>query len=181
MDERRLENLIARALEADGDAWAELCEHVDHSLAKVLSHPRFLGHIGQRENDRRNIILEVVARLHEDRFQRLKLYLALREQNQQLRFKTWVRILARRVGMEYLRGPPPSAEPPGPGAELLRRAARTVPEPHLSALELWVQSASYDEIASELELSGADEAQGLVNAATELLRSQLREKGRAHD
>lgn len=183
MDERRLERVIVCAAEGDEDAWAELCDHTERLLAKVIAHPRFLNRVGQRESDRRNILVEVVARLYEDNFHRLKLYLEAKQQTPQLRFKTWLRILAKKAGIDYVLGETANGTSRGGSgaSELLRHAAGTVPEPQLSALELWVQSASYDEIARELELSGSEEAKQLVNMATDILRRHVREAGGQHD
>jgi len=178
----------------------------------VIANPRFLGRVGQREDDRSNILVEVMARLHSDRFQRLKLYVATRRTSPNLKFKTWLRVVAKRVGIDYLRGhqnyidrrrDPERGSAPGqwvePGTlpsqsklggerppmtnrgtalELLQYAAGCIPEPGLSALELWTQSATYDDIARELEIaSGADGAEKLVRAAIERLRRRFRGDG----
>src|SRR5450432_3992288 len=122
-----------------------------------------------------------MTRLHGDGFHRLKLYIETRRTTPSLKFKTWLRVVAKRVGIDYLRGHQnyvdrrrdpnrgtapgqwieagtlPSSNklggerPPmtnrGTALEMLRYAADTVPEPGLSALELWTQSASYEDIA----------------------------------
>ena len=76
----------------------------------------------------------------------------------------------------------PGERPPytnrGTALEVLRYAAGTVPEPQLSALEMWAQSASFDEIARELTLpEGATGAERLVRAAIERLRRRFRDEG----
>jgi hypothetical protein len=63
----------------------------------------------------------------------------------------------------------------GTALELLRYAAGAVPEPQLSALELWTEGASFDDIARELEVgAGAPGAEKLVRAAIERLRRRFR-------
>jgi DNA-directed RNA polymerase specialized sigma24 family protein len=211
MDDTTLEALVQRAAQSDELAWSALWESIEPWLIKTVGNPRFLGRVGQREDDRRNIVIEVMARLHADGYQRLKLYVDARRQNPQLRFKTWLRIVTKRVGIDYLRGHPdyidrrrdpnrgskpgtwidpktlpPStqlagARPPitdrGTAAELLRYAAGSIPEPQLSALELWVQSSSFDDIARELALASSSEAEKLVRAALERLRRHFRPSG----
>jgi len=212
VDDAELERLVARAAEGETFAWRALWEDVEPWLEKVVANPRFLGRVGQRADDRSNIIVEVMARLHSDGFHRLKLYVETRRTSPQLKFKTWLRVVTKRVGIDYLRGhqnyvdrrrdpnrgsapgqwveagPLPSGSklggerPPvtnrGTALELLRYAAGAVPEPALSALELWTQSASYHDIARELEIEGgAEGAEKLVRAAIERLRRRFRTEG----
>lgn len=209
VDEGQLEAFVARAAEGDTASWRAVWEQVEPWLEKVVGNPRFLGRVGQRDDDRSNIIVEVMARLHADGFHRLKLYVETRRTNPQLKFKTWLRVVAKRVGIDYLRGHEnyrdrrrdanrsgapgkwiepgtlpsqsklPGERPPmtnrGTALELLRYASGSVPEPQLSALELWTEGASYDDIARELDLSGnADGAEKLVRAAIERLRRRFR-------
>lgn len=102
--EAELENLVARAACGETAAWRALWEDVEPWLEKVVGNPRFLGRVGQREDDRSNIIVEVMARLHADDFARLKLYVETRAARPQLKFKTWLRVVTKRVGIDYLRG-----------------------------------------------------------------------------
>lgn len=104
MDEGDLEALVARAATSDTAAWRELWEHVEPWLERLIGNPRFLARVGQREDDRSNILVEIMARLHAEGFQRLKLYVATRRESPQLKFKTWLRVVAKRVGIDYLRG-----------------------------------------------------------------------------
>jgi len=142
-----------------------------------------------------------MARLHADRFHRLALYCSTRRANPQLRFKTWLRVVAKRVGIDYLRAhqnyvrgragwiaagtlPPPSRlggdRPPitdhGTALELLRYAAETVPEPGRTALELWTQSADFQDIARSLGLRSLGDAERLVRAALERIRRRFRDE-----
>jgi DNA-directed RNA polymerase specialized sigma24 family protein len=211
VDDDQLESFVARAAEGDATAWRALWEDVEPWLERVVGNPRFLGRVGQRDDDRDNIIVEVMARLHADGFHRLKLYVETRCENPTLRFRPWLRVVAKRVGIDYLRGHQsyldrrrdptrsssapgkwiepvtlpsqselPAERPPitnrGTVLELLRYAVRAVPEPQLSALELWVQGASSDDIARELEIGeGRTGAEKLVRAAIERLRRRFRD------
>ena len=104
VDDGQLEVLVARAAQGDTGSWRELWEQVEPWLEKVVGNPRFLGRVGQREDDRSNILVEVMARLHADGFHRLKLYVETRQSSPQLKFKTWLRVVAKRVAIDYLRG-----------------------------------------------------------------------------
>lgn len=212
VDEVKLEMLVERAANGDSAAWRAMWEDLEPWLLKVVGNPRFLGRLGQRQDDRSNIVVEVMARLHSDSFHRLKLYVDTRRSTPQLKFKTWLRVVTKRVGIDYLRGhenyldrrrdpnrgsapgewiepgtlPPasrlPGERPPytnrGTALEVLRYAAGTVPEPQLSALEMWAQSASFEEIAGELGVAdGSAGAEKLVRAAIERLRRRFRDEG----
>lgn len=103
-DEAELETWVAAAAAGDEPAWQSLWSAIEPELARAIAQPRFLGRLGQREEDRRNIVVAVMARLRADRFHRLQLYLDARRGNPQLRFMSWLRVVAKRVGIDYLRG-----------------------------------------------------------------------------
>ena len=213
MDDSHLEDLVERAAAGDASSWSQLWRELEPWLDKVISSPRFLGALGQRDDDRGNIVLEVMARLHADNCRRLAMYVEMRKERRQLAFKPWLRVVAKRVGIDYqraqgsyidMRRDPergstpgmwvqhtelpshsrlPGERPPvtrrGMALELLRYAADHVPEAQLAALELWTQSAGYDEIARELGLASSSEAERMVRAAIERLRRRFR--GEASD
>lgn len=104
VDDGQLEALVVQAADGDTASWRALWEHVEPWLEKVVANPRFLGRIGQRDDDRSNILIEVMARLHAEGFHRLKLYVQMRRTSPQLKFKTWLRVVTKRVGIDYLRG-----------------------------------------------------------------------------
>lgn len=206
-----LESLVEGAAAGDEGAWQRLWGAVEPRLSQIVSQPRFLGRLSGRDDDRRNIIVDVLARLRADNFHRLKIYLETRATNPSLKFMTWLRVVTKRVGIDYLRGHPdyidrrrdkdrgsapgewveagtlPSGSklhgerPPvtnrGTAQQLLRYAAGAIPESQRRALELWVQSESYAEIARALDLADAGTAERMVRAAIERLRRQFRVEG----
>src|SRR5262245_64754220 len=101
-EDEELEQLVAAAAAADKDAWQRLWAAIEPPLSKIIAQPRFLGRLGQREDDRRNIVVQVMARLRADDFHRLRLYLEAREGNPRLRFLSWLRVVAKRVGIDYM-------------------------------------------------------------------------------
>jgi len=107
MSEREdLETLVVAAAGGDERAWQELWAAIEPQLLRLVAQPRFLGPLGQREDDRRNIVVAVMARLRADEFHRLKLYLEAKRKNERLRFFGWLRVVAKRVGIDYLRAHP---------------------------------------------------------------------------
>jgi DNA-directed RNA polymerase specialized sigma24 family protein len=106
MDEDELEPLVERAALGDELAWQRLWTAVEPHLARILARPHFLGRLATLEDDRRNVVVEVMARLRANGFHRLQLYLGARRDSPGLRFMTWLRVVAKRVGIDYLRGHP---------------------------------------------------------------------------
>lgn len=119
-EEQELEALVAAAASADERAWQALWRVIEPPLLRIVAQPQFLARLGQREDDRRNIVVAVMARLRGDNFQRLRVYLEARRENPRLRFISWLRVVAKRVGIDYLRAHPdyvrrtdPNASTPG--------------------------------------------------------------------
>jgi DNA-directed RNA polymerase specialized sigma24 family protein len=65
--------------------------------------PHLLGRLSQSEDDCRNIVVEVMARLRADSFARLEQYAAARRENPSLPFMGWLVVVAKRVAIDYLR------------------------------------------------------------------------------
>jgi DNA-directed RNA polymerase specialized sigma24 family protein len=105
-DEQELETLVVAAAGESEAAWQRLWAAIEPPLSRIIAQPRFLGRLGQREDDRRNIVVAVMARLRADRLARLKMYLDAKRANPRLRFLSWLRVVAKRVGIDYLRAHP---------------------------------------------------------------------------
>ena len=87
-----LESLVEAAAAGDEQAWQRLWAAVEPRLIQIIAQPRFLGRLGQREDDRRNVVVDVLARLRADNFHRLRIYLDTRTTNPALKFMTWLRV-----------------------------------------------------------------------------------------
>jgi DNA-directed RNA polymerase specialized sigma24 family protein len=105
-DEEEIERLVDAAATGDEAAWQRLWAAIEPPLSRIIAQPRFLGRLGQREDDRRNIVVAVMARLRAEDFHRLRLYREARESNPRLRFLSWLRVVSKRVGIDYLRAHP---------------------------------------------------------------------------
>jgi DNA-directed RNA polymerase specialized sigma24 family protein len=106
VDDDAIEALVVTAAADDAAAWQALWAAIEPALSRIIAQPRFLGRLGQNEDDRRNIVVAVMGRLRADGFNRLRLYLGAKAANPRLRFLTWLRVVAKRVGIDYLRAHP---------------------------------------------------------------------------
>jgi DNA-directed RNA polymerase specialized sigma24 family protein len=106
VDDSDVETLVTAAAGGDEGAWQKLWAAIEPPLSRIVQQPRFLGRLGQNVDDRGNIVVAVMARLRADQFARLKLYLDARTANPMLKFISWLRVVAKRVGIDYLRAHP---------------------------------------------------------------------------
>lgn len=106
MTEDPIDQLVVRASAGDEAGWQALWAAIELPLTRIIGNRRFLGHLGTREDDRRSIIVAVMGRLRAENFQRLRVYLDARKDNPQLSFLSWLRVVAKRVGIDYLRAHP---------------------------------------------------------------------------
>jgi DNA-directed RNA polymerase specialized sigma24 family protein len=164
------DHLIESATAGDESAWKELWDQVEDYLEPLVVE--LLGPRGHRVGDRRYVIAQVMERLRGDGMQRLRLFSEMRRANPQLEIKAWLAVLARRVCLETMRSTTPARQPSHDADEVMRRAVGVVPEPDLSALELWTQGARFDEIARELDLDVAH-AERMVRSALDRVRQTL--------
>jgi DNA-directed RNA polymerase specialized sigma24 family protein len=149
------------AASGDDHAWSALWEELEPWLRRVIVQPRFVRRLDRREG--RNIVIDVIARMRANQYERLKLYLDARRDTPTLSFKAWLRVVAKRASIDYARerigGAPATVRP------LLELAATRLHEPHLSAVELWVQGIPLAAIADELGLADAASTGPLVQSA----------------
>jgi DNA-directed RNA polymerase specialized sigma24 family protein len=101
-----VETWVKAAAGGDRTAWGNLWKEIEPVLKRIVAQPRFLGRLGQRDDDRDNIVIAVFDRLQANDFNRLKLYLQARNDNPKLKFLSWLRVVAKRVGIDYLRAHP---------------------------------------------------------------------------
>jgi DNA-directed RNA polymerase specialized sigma24 family protein len=102
----QIEALVVQAAAGHEQAWQQLWAAIEPKLARLVAQPRFLGRVSQHEDDQHNIIVDIMARLREDGFHRLHLYLSAHTENPKLAFFTWLRVVAKRVGIDYMRAHP---------------------------------------------------------------------------
>lgn len=197
MEAEAVEELVGATVAGDAHAWARLWVAIEPPLDHILASPRFLGRLGASIDDRRNIAVAVMARLRARDYHRLRIYLAARRDNPRLRFLTWLRVVAKRVGVDYLRAHPdylrgeqkwaeltpltspsqvPGERPPVTNRSTAREIlhASATPEQR-RAVELWANGDSFEEIGARL---GVADGEKLVRAAIERLRRRFRGSAR---
>jgi DNA-directed RNA polymerase specialized sigma24 family protein len=204
-----IELLLPLAVGGDERAWGQLWTELEPRLGAIVRKPRFAGRLSRSEDDVRNILVEVMARLRDDDFRRLRRYLDQKADKPKMTFMPWLIVVTKRIAIDYLRahadyidkrrdqrtespgkwvehGTLPSdsrldgGRPPvttrGTALAMLRYAYDALPPEQVSALELWILNKGFKEIAEELGLATAKDAERLLRAALERLRRQFREK-----
>jgi len=99
-----LHALVGDTLAGDERAWQQLWQEVEPTLYAMLRRPHVLGRLSQSEDDCRNIVVEVMARLRVDGFARLAHFAEAHRHNPAIPFLGWLVVVAKRVAIDYLRG-----------------------------------------------------------------------------
>lgn len=202
--EAEVEALVVRVCRGDEDAWQPLWELLAPMIDRAACTPRVVGRLAANDDDRRNIVLEVMARLRDDGFRRLHVYLASKETHTDLRFGQWLTVVARRIAIDYVRAhdeyvdrrrrsagdawivpgtlPPSSrlggARPPITrrclAVEMLRYASDVLSADQRSVLELWIHGVGHAEIARMHDVE-VEHAERLVRSALMRLRKHFRD------
>jgi DNA-directed RNA polymerase specialized sigma24 family protein len=103
MSKADAEELIERILGGDDGAWSRLWQLVEPRLYATLRRPYFLGPLSQREDDCRNVVLQVMERLKAGDYARLRTFMAARREKPGLVFMAWLLVVAKRVAIDYMR------------------------------------------------------------------------------
>jgi DNA-directed RNA polymerase specialized sigma24 family protein len=103
MGPSEIDGLVGDTLGGDEAAWHKLWQAVEPKLYATLRRPNLLGRLSQSEDDCRNIVVDVMARLRADGYARLAQYAAARRDNPGLPFIGWLVVVAKRVAVDYLR------------------------------------------------------------------------------
>ena len=98
-----LDDLVGKVVRGDTSAWRDLWIAVEPMLFAITGNPRITGILSERVDDRRNIVLLVMERLCADNFNRLQLYLESIESHTGGSFKAWLRTVATRASIDYVR------------------------------------------------------------------------------
>jgi len=98
-----VEALVDRIVAGDETAWPLLWRRVESKLLATLRRPYFIGSLSQREDDCRNIVVEVMARLRANDYARLRTYAETRRRKPDIVFMAWLLVVAKRVAIDYMR------------------------------------------------------------------------------
>jgi DNA-directed RNA polymerase specialized sigma24 family protein len=105
LDDETIASLIARSCAGEAAAWQALWAWLDPRLLALVRGFR-MGRISQGEDEPRAVVLEVMARLREDDFRRLRLFVEGRKRDQRLGLLPWLKVVARRVAIDSMRAHP---------------------------------------------------------------------------
>jgi len=104
--EAELERLVASAAGGEDPAWHAFWRQLEPALTALVRRPSFMAHMSRNEDDRRDVVVAVMARLRADGYHRLQLYLAARRADPELTFMRWLAVVAKRVAIDCLRAHP---------------------------------------------------------------------------
>ena len=203
LDVARCEALARRAAGGDDAAWRELTfEHLWPAWASMVKASRFMGPLRSSDDHVHNVRERLVEKLRsgikrypewqerradktfEDWIKIVTANVIRRYVEEQLgdamaaaaadpSVKQLLNEFATSPLIDRL-----SARPPITAAQTARQmlefAAGRLETPHYRALALWIEGASFEDIAADLGLGGAREAEGLQRAAVAVLRREFR-------
>lgn len=192
--------LAARVLASDTHAWHELWQQMEPRIWAVTGRWQVTGPLCRSADDRREIVLKVMARLREAGFRRLGAFMSSAGGQSEAAFVAWLHTLATRVAVDHARAhperlgrgeasrwvrlvsiddvPPPIATADLAGQamvlSLLERARSELSIQQLTALSLWLEGESNTAIARRLGVREPEEAHRIVRAALKRLRDRYR-------
>ena len=103
-EDAALEVLVASVAAGEPQAWGSLWQALEPRLFGFVRTPKVSGRLCQDLDECRNIVVEVMARLSDDDFRRLRMYLDARAERPTLAFMPWLMVVTKRVAIDYLRG-----------------------------------------------------------------------------
>jgi DNA-directed RNA polymerase specialized sigma24 family protein len=201
MDDHQIERILA----GDERAWQALVVDVEPLLSRVAARPSVMGRLAHDEDARRAVVVEVVGRLRERGFRRLRLYLETKRNGCPGSWEGWLATLCTRACVDHVRAHPefldgrkrgcrgrwvelvglghaPVACAPSPEqlvtAAILLGHARTQLRPEQrEALHAWLAGLSFSDIAERLGLEEPTAAERMVRSALKRLRDRYAQSG----
>jgi hypothetical protein len=196
---------VPRVIAGDGAAWQELVAELEPYLIELLRRGRTLGPMRRNLDDCRAVMINVLERLKKDDYRGLRLFQPWAEANFGKHFGDWIRIVTVNLARDHVTSRLGAAESPInkrmlntlasllPGdddrrlafrplmtdaqlaRELVEYASGALDAEQFRALRRWMDGASFDELAAELELATPSDASKLVRAALARLRRHFAE------
>ena len=97
--------LVLRASGGDQEAWQSLWRRLDPALHGLVRSFR-LGRISRDDDERRAVIVDVMAKLRGDGFRRLKLFADAQARDPGLSLLPWLKVVVRRTAIDRMRAHP---------------------------------------------------------------------------
>jgi DNA-directed RNA polymerase specialized sigma24 family protein len=196
-----LTELAARVLEGDTSAWHALWQRVEPRIWSVSGRWQLTGPLCKSADDRREIVLRVMAKLREGGFRRLRAFLQSTGGKSEAAFVAWLTTVATRVAVDHLRSHPEHVGrserarwvslvpiddvPPimterdlvghATALRVLERARAELSAEQLMALSLWLDGESNEVIATRLGAPSPEVAHRVVRSALKRLRDHFRD------
>ena len=101
-----LEPLVRKVVGGDARAWQELWVAIEPTVWAITGRWQLTGKLAGRDDDRRDIVVRVMERLREDRFRRLRSYLASADARAAGSLKTWLATVTARAAIDHVRAHP---------------------------------------------------------------------------
>lgn len=196
-----LTTLAARVLEGDTQAWHAFWQAIEPRLWRVTGRWQVAGPLCQNSDERREIVLRVMAKLREGGFRRLRAFAESAGGRSEAALGAWLLTVATRVAVDYLRSHPehvgrkessrwvslvPLEDVSLPVVErdlaahatvlaMLERARDELSVAQLGALSLWLEGESDEAIAARIGARGPEEARRVLRAGLKRLRDRYRD------
>jgi len=171
---------IPQVIEGDVAAWDEFVFHAEPQLLLLLRRSRTLGPLRHNIDACRAVMISVLERISNDNFHGLRLWVQWANAHPGKDFGDWIRILTMDVARDHMIQMLDAMLPTDDddrlsitlrmSRELCEYAALWLESTQLHALHRWIGGASLDQIARELRLATALDADKLVRAALARLR-----------
>ena len=176
-----LAGYVPRVVGGESSAWPELVAQLEPLLIKLLRRSRALGPLRHNLDDCRAVMSNVLERLQKDNYRGLRLFQPWADANPGKSFGDWIRIVTINIARDHVssRLDAERAAHMHFARARLEHAARSLEPAQFLALRRWLDGASSDELATELELETPRDADKLVRAALASLRMHL--GARAHE
>lgn len=104
-----MEALLPAVIAGDQAAWRRLWLALEPLIRSIAGNRRFTGRLHERDDERDNIVVAVMARLRADDFRHLRAFLARFRKGS---FEKWVVTFAARTAIDYVRAHPEYERPP---------------------------------------------------------------------
>jgi hypothetical protein len=188
-------------LDREPKAWQELWAAIQPTVWAITGKWQIVGPLARRDDERRNIVVDVMQRLRDQDFRRLRLFVATPEG---ATFKSWLATLTARAAIDYVRAHPEftdrrGADPRGRWVQYVPadRVADTLFDPkadpakeasvcevlgwaksclsfdQLRAVSMWLEGEDHAAIAASLSLGSGHDADKLVRSGLKRLRDRL--------
>ncbi len=202
--------LVQRLDAGDERAWHDLVEHLWTASLRIVAASKPMRAFGASADDVENVATALLGKLGDDGRRGLRLYALWRRRFPAKDFADWYRIALSHAVQNYVRdhlaatdgtrrpqdevldelvksgklaepGERPAVTAAQTARQLREHALMHLPAEQCEALMLWIEGASFEEVAEELGLEGGEAAKKQIRAAIAALRRHFEVEGEKFD